>query len=205
MEWGKAYLYPKFILVKRIAIWASGSGTNAERLTTYFADKADVEVAVILSNRKEAYVLERARRLGVHAALFPNAAFRQGNELLAFHQQMQIDYIVLAGFLLKVPDPIVSAYQGKIVNIHPALLPAYGGKGMYGMHVHKAVIAGGETSSGITIHLVNQHYDEGEILFQASCPVLPSDRPESLAERIHQLEHRHYPLIVEKLILGSEK
>lgn len=191
--------------MKRIAIWASGSGTNAERLTSYFREKQSAEIAVILSNRKEAYVLERARRLGVHTALFPNAAFREGSDLLAFHQQMQIDYIVLAGFLLKVPDTVVAAYEGKIINIHPALLPAYGGKGMYGTHVHSAVLAAGEKESGITIHLVNQHYDEGEILFQARCPVLASDTAESLAERIHQLEHTHYPVVVENHILGSDR
>jgi phosphoribosylglycinamide formyltransferase-1 len=191
--------------VRRIAVWASGSGTNAERLTHYFREKQSAEVAVILSNRPGAYVLERARSLGVHAALFPNAAFRQGSELLAFHQQMRIEYIILAGFLLKVPDSIVEVYEGKIINLHPALLPAFGGRGMYGMHVHRAVIDAGVKESGITIHLVNREYDEGEILFQASCPVMASDTPESLADRIHQLEYLHYPVIVEKRILGSEE
>ncbi len=191
--------------MRRIAVWASGSGTNAERLTHYFREKQSAEVAVILSNRPGAYVLERARSLGVHAALFPNAAFRQGSELLAFHQQMRIEYIILAGFLLKVPDSIVEVYEGKIINLHPALLPAFGGRGMYGMHVHRAVIDAGVKESGITIHLVNREYDEGEILFQASCPVMASDTPESLADRIHQLEYLHYPVIVEKRILGSEE
>lgn len=186
-----------------MAVLASGSGTNAENIALFFKDRDSAEVSVIITNRKDAYVLERARKLGVHSAVFPRTAFADGDEVLAFLEQMQIDFIILAGFLLLIPEKLLKAYRGRIVNIHPALLPAYGGKGMYGMRVHQEVIANGEKESGISIHHVNPVYDEGEIIFQAKCPVEPKDTPESLAAKIHHLEYEHYPRVIEQLIQGK--
>lgn len=195
----------KATAVKRLAILASGSGSNAQRITEYFRERNTAEIGCILTNRKDAFVLQRAASLGVHAAIFPASAFREGKDVLAFLREMRIDLIVLAGFLLLVPENILEAYRGRIVNIHPALLPQFGGKGMYGMRVHEAVIASGNIRSGITIHHVSEAYDEGDIIFQAECEVLPDDSPESLADRIHQLEYTHYPRVIEEMVLGLDK
>jgi len=184
--------------VKRIAILASGSGTNAQRLIAHFAGSAVAEVVLVGCDQPAAGVLQRAWDLGVPSYLFNGAQLRNGTvqrELLA----QRIDLVVLAGFLRLIPADMVRAFPGRIVNIHPALLPRYGGKGMYGHHVHQAVIAAREKESGITVHLVNERYDEGEHLFQARCPVLTDDTPETLAERIHALEHAHFPAVVETL------
>ncbi|MEZ4757616.1 MAG: phosphoribosylglycinamide formyltransferase [Flavobacteriales bacterium] len=185
--------------MKRIAILASGSGSNAQRLIEHFTGSPVAEVVLVGCDQPAAGVLQRAWDLGVPSYLFTGGELRGGavqRELLDQH----IDLVVLAGFLRLIPADMVRAFPERIVNIHPALLPKYGGKGMYGSHVHRAVIAAGEQQSGITIHRVNEHYDEGAILFQASCPVLPDDTPDTLAARIHALEHAHYPAIVDELV-----
>jgi phosphoribosylglycinamide formyltransferase 1 len=182
--------------MKRIAILASGSGTNAQRLMEHFADSAIARVVLIASDQPAAGVLQRAWDMGVPSYLFNGKQLKDGT-LLRELQGQRIDLVVLAGFMRLIPAELVQTFPQRILNIHPALLPKYGGKGMYGMHVHEAVIAARESESGITIHYVNERYDEGEHLFQASCPVLPDDTPESLAERIHGLEHAHYARVVE--------
>lgn len=183
----------------RIAILASGSGTNAQRLMEHFKDHPLAEVALVASDQPDAYVLQRAWDMGVMSYRFNGAQLKDGT-LLNELQGQHIGLVVLAGFMRLIPAKIVAAFSQRILNIHPALLPRYGGKGMYGMHVHRAVVAAGERESGITIHYVNERYDEGEHLFQAKCPVLPDDTPESLAERIHTLEHEHYPQVVERVV-----
>jgi phosphoribosylglycinamide formyltransferase 1 len=189
---------------KRIAILASGSGTNAQRLIEYFKESPLAEVVLVGCDQPKAGVLQRAWDLGVPSYLFNGKELREGGvlkELKALH----VDVVVLAGFLRLIPTEMVRAYDGRIINIHPALLPKYGGKGMYGANVHKAVIASGDKVSGITIHLVNEHYDEGEHLLQVECPVRSEDTPESLAARIHRLEHEHFPKAVECLIQGLDR
>lgn len=184
--------------VKRIAILASGSGTNAQRLVEHFRDHPAAGVVLIGCDQPGAGVLERAWDLGVPSYLFNGTQLRDGT-LLRELQVQGIDLVVLAGFLRLIPADLVRAFPGRILNIHPALLPKYGGKGMYGQHVHAAVIAAGEPESGITIHVVNERYDDGEHLLQARCPVMPGDTPEALAARVHALEHVHYPAVVEKV------
>lgn len=189
----------------RLAILASGSGTNAANIITYFSEHQHISVALVISNRPDAYVLERAAKAGMPAVVIPGNKWSDkahvGNILSEYH----IDYIILAGFLLKVPDWLVGIYHNRILNIHPALLPSFGGRGMYGMNVHKAVLASENRQSGISIHLVNEQYDEGKILFQAAIDILPDDTPESLAARIHELEYLHYPREIERYILGNQK
>lgn len=187
--------------MKRIAILASGSGSNAQRLAEHFKGHPTAEVVLIGCDQPGAGVLQRAWDLHVPSFLFNGAQLRDGT-LLRELQGQRIDLVVLAGFMRLIPADMVRAFPDRIVNIHPALLPKYGGKGMYGHHVHEAVIAAREQESGITIHLVNERYDEGEHLFQASCPVLPDDTPDTLAARIHALEHAHYPQVVDSLITG---
>lgn len=184
----------------KIAIFASGSGTNAERFFEYFKDSALVEVALLVCNNKEAYVLERARQHQVPVQLFTNQEIKAGEPVLQKLQEIQIDFIVLAGFLRLIPSQLVAEYPNRIVNIHPALLPKWGGKGMYGMRVHEAVKAAGEKEAGISIHYVNEQYDEGNIIFQTSCPVAPEDSSADIAQKVHRLEHTHYPQVVEKLL-----
>ena len=185
---------------KKIAILASGSGTNAENIIKYFEGSQDVSVQLVLSNKEEAYVLTRARQHNIPTMVFDRPGFYETGLVLEKLLSEGINFIVLAGFLWLIPLDIIQAYPGKIVNIHPALLPKYGGKGMYGSHVHQAVIDNNDKESGISIHYVNEKYDEGAIIFQAKCPVLPGDTPESLAERIHVLEYKHYPEVIEKLL-----
>jgi phosphoribosylglycinamide formyltransferase 1 len=180
----------------RLAIFASGSGSNAENLVRYFSEKDSVEVVLVLSNKTDAYVHERSRKLGIPSTTLPGIAFKEGKPVLDLMKEYRIDFIVLAGFLLLIPQILVEAYPGKIVNIHPALLPKFGGKGMYGDRVHHAVVEAGEKQSGITIHLVNEHYDEGSILFQAVCPVAPEDTPDKVAGKVHELEYSHFPEVV---------
>jgi len=183
----------------RLAIFASGSGSNAENIARYFAGRADVEVVLFLSNKKDAYVLERGKKLNIASYYFEKSDMEEG-DILQLLQENQVSFIVLAGYLQKIPSDIIKAYPDKIVNIHPALLPKFGGKGMYGERVHETVIQAGEKESGITIHYVNEHYDQGNIIFQASCPVLASDTPSELALRVHELEYLHYPRIIDKLL-----
>ena len=186
--------------MKRLAIFASGSGTNAENIAQYFKESSEIEVALVVSNKKDAFVHERARKLGIPSFSFSKAEFESGEPVLELLHQREIDFIVLAGFLLKVPQPIIAAFPNKIINIHPALLPKFGGKGMYGDHVHRAVVDEGEKESGITIHYINEHYDEGDIIFQATCPVLPNDTPDEVAQKVHRLEYLHFPTIIEQTV-----
>ena len=183
-----------------IAIFASGSGSNAENITQYLLSPqnkgAGIEVSLILSNKADAYVLERAHRLGVKSAVFSKREMEESSVVDTILAERRIDFIILAGFLLKFPERLVGRYQNRIINIHPALLPKYGGKGMYGERVHQAVIAAKERESGITIHLVNEVYDNGPHLFQAKCNITEEDTPETLAAKIHQLEAQHFPSVV---------
>lgn len=187
------------IIMKKIAILASGEGTNAERIIRYFLEKRTAEVALVITNKAQAGVLKRTERLSVPSLVITAQGFAGGEALEVLHRH-DIDFIVLAGFLLKVPDAILHDYPNKIVNIHPALLPKFGGKGMYGSRVHEAVIAAGEKQSGITIHYIDEHYDEGNTIFQATCPVMPDDTPDALASRVHQLEYEHFPRVIEAVI-----
>ncbi|MCB9168748.1 MAG: phosphoribosylglycinamide formyltransferase [Flavobacteriales bacterium] len=183
----------------RIAILASGTGTNAARLISHFRSDARGEVVLIGCDRPGAGVMQRAWDLGVPSYLF-NGTMLQRGVVQAELRRFGCDLVVLAGFLRLVPSDLVRDYAGRMVNIHPALLPKYGGKGMYGDHVHRAVLAAGDTKSGITIHLVDEEYDEGRHLLQVPCPVLPGDTPATLASRIHELEHEHYPQVVAQLV-----
>lgn len=188
--------------MKKIAIFASGEGTNAERIIRYFAERKTAEVALVITNKMQAGVLKRAGRLGIPTKVITASGFAEG-EALRVLRSHDIDFVVLAGFLLKVPEDILHDYPHRIVNIHPALLPKFGGKGMYGEHVHRAVINAGEAESGITIHYINEQYDEGSIIFQASCPVLPEDTADTLAQRVHGLEYAHYPEVIERIVLSE--
>lgn len=190
--------------MRRIAVFASGSGTNAQRLIEHFALHASAQVVLVGCDQPEAGVLQRAWDHNVPSYLFNGRELREGTVLSELKGQ-RIDLVVLAGFMRLIPAEMVRAFSGRMVNIHPSLLPKHGGKGMFGHHVHEAVIAAGEVESGITIHLVTEHYDEGRILFQARCPVLPNDTPAMLAERVHALEHAHYPHIVEQLVKPAAK
>jgi len=193
----------------RIAILASGSGSNAEAIIKHFESIDDIEVALVMSNRSKAFVLQRAANHNIPARAFSRSEFESSEAFLAVLSRHEIDYIVLAGFLLLVPSFLIAAFPDRIINIHPALLPQYGGKGMYGMHVHQAVFDNKEAESGMTIHLVNEKYDEGKILFQDKVRLLPGDTPDVIAGRVLELEHRHYPVQIEKYIrnhsLGSSK
>lgn len=186
----------------KLAIFASGSGSNAENIVEYFKGDNSVAISLIISNKEDAYVHQRAKKLNIESATFSKNDFYTTDKVLEFLQQNNIDFIILAGFLLKVPTNLLAAYPDKIINIHPALLPKYGGKGMYGDNVHKAVVAAGETESGITIHYVNENYDEGAIIFQAKCPVLANDTYEDVANKVHALEYKHFPEVIEKLFKG---
>jgi len=190
--------------MRNIAIFASGSGTNAQKLIEYFSNKKTAKVKLILSNNADALVLERARKFSITARIFDRDDLYTYGKVLKMLLENDIYFIVLAGFLWLIPDEILDHFPGRVVNIHPALLPDYGGKGMYGSRVHRAVIDNKEKESGISIHYVNSRYDEGDIIFQARCDVRPDDSPESLAERIHMLEHQYYPRIVEEVILKAQ-
>lgn len=188
--------------MQRIAILASGSGTNAENIINYFNSSETISVVFVLSNKKDAKVLERASRLKIPSTSFNKNDFMITDEVLNLLNK-NADYVILAGFLWKIPNKILKAFPNKIINIHPALLPKYGGKGMYGMHVHNAVVANKEKKTGITIHYVNENYDEGAIIFQKSFEVLGSDTPEDVAEKIHKLEQENFPKVIEKVILEN--
>ncbi len=182
-----------------IAIFASGSGTNAENLIKSFAN-TDIRVSHVYCNNKNAGVIERANRLHTPVYVFDRADMNESDALLNMLKEDAADFIILSGFLWLLPSKITQLYKDKILNIHPALLPNYGGKGMFGHHVHEAVIAHNEKESGITIHLVNEQYDSGKTLFQAVCPVLPDDTADSLATRVHSLEYEHFPRVVSEYI-----
>ena len=186
--------------MKRIVIFASGSGTNAENLIKFFQNSDNASVIQVLTNNPHAKVLERCKTLKVSALSFNRTAFSKSDDVLNVLKASKPDLIILAGFLWKFPEFILDQFENKVINLHPALLPKYGGKGMYGMHVHKAVVAHKETETGITIHYVNENYDEGAIIFQAKCEVLPSDTAEDVVSKIHELEMRHFPNVVDQLL-----
>ncbi len=186
--------------MKRLVLFASGSGSNVENIAHYFEPHKNVEITAVLTNKQDAGVIDRCNRLGIAVFSFNKVAFKGSDRVLQILKCLQPDLIVLAGFLLKIPEKIVSEFPDKMINIHPALLPKYGGKGMYGMNVHRAVIANGEKESGISIHFVNEEYDEGAMIFQAKVTVLPSDGAEDLADKVHQLEYEHFPRVIEQLL-----
>ena len=186
--------------MRNIAIFASGNGTNAENIAEYFSKNEKIKVALIVSNRANAGVHERARRLEIPSLTLPKADFIAGEPVLQVLREYRIDFVVLAGFMCLVSEPLLRAFPNRIVNIHPALLPKFGGKGMFGHHVHEAVVAAGEKESGITIHYINEQYDEGQIVFQASCPLIPEDTPDTVAAKVHALEYRYYPQVIEQII-----
>jgi phosphoribosylglycinamide formyltransferase-1 len=188
--------------MKNVAIFASGSGTNAQAIIEFLHRGNVARVSCILSNNKDAYVLKRAESKQIPSYIFNRDEFYKSDQLVKVLEKHSVDFIVLAGFLWLVPEYLISLFTNRIINIHPALLPKYGGKGMYGMKVHQTVIEKGEKESGISIHYVNEKYDEGNIVFQATCKVDSNDTPEKLAEKIHQLEYTHFPRIVEELVSG---
>lgn len=187
----------------KLAIFASGKGSNAEKIIQFLENHSNIHVSLIVSNKSTAGVLDIADRFNIPTILIERKKFMETDEYVQLIKNQGITHIILAGFLLKVPDNLIQAYNKKIVNIHPALLPAYGGKGMYGEHVHQAVIQAGEKESGITIHLVDEEYDHGKTLFQAKVDVHPNDTPDTLAEKVHRLEHEHYPKVIEKWVLRT--
>ena len=186
---------------QHIAIFASGGGSNARKIIEYFKNSETIAVRLVVSNKKDAGVLDIAQSQGIETLVVNRADFAHENQLLPELRARNIDYIVLAGFLLLVPAYLVVAFPQRIFNIHPALLPKYGGKGMYGHFVHEAVKEAGEMESGMTIHWVDEHYDEGTILFQARCTLVPEDTPEDIARKVLELEHRYYAAVIEKVML----
>ncbi len=186
--------------MKRIVIFASGSGTNAENLIRFFQNSDNASVIQVLTNNPHAKVLDRAKKLNVSALSFNRVALTKTNDVLNILRASKPDLIVLAGFLWKFPEFILNEFPNKVINVHPALLPKFGGKGMYGMHVHEAVVANNEAETGITIHYVNENYDEGAVIFQAKCSVEPSDTAEHVAAKIHELEMEHFPKVVDEIL-----
>ncbi len=185
----------------KIALFASGAGTNAEKIITHLKNHSSIQVSLVVCNKPDAGVIQVAASHNVPVLMIEKERFFRGNAYVdEIKHHSGVDFIVLAGFLWKVPTALIAAYPNRIINIHPALLPKYGGKGMYGMHVHKAVIAAGEKESGITIHYVNEHFDEGEHIFQARCAITAEDTPETLAQKIHELEHQYFPQTVEQIV-----
>jgi len=187
----------------RICIFASGNGTNAEAIFKHFENHPTIQVTLVLSNNPNAAVLERAKKFGIESGVFTKSEFSESDDVVKRLLAHQITHIVLSGFLWLIPKNLIAAYSGKMINIHPALLPKFGGKGMYGMRVHEAVKQAGETETGITIHEVNEQYDKGRIVFQTSCVVLSSDTSEQIASKIHNLEHQHYPRVIEQWVKAS--
>ncbi|MEY3417461.1 MAG: phosphoribosylglycinamide formyltransferase [Bacteroidota bacterium] len=184
----------------RIALFASGSGSNVENIASYFANNDQVVFTKVYCNKPDAFVLQRAAKLGLATRVFTKAEFSGSETIVQELLDDQTDLIILAGFLWMIPVALVKAFPAKIVNIHPALLPKFGGKGMYGMHVHEAVVANKEIETGITIHYVNEHYDEGPAIFQAKVAVLPADDADAVAQKIHQLEFEHFPKVIEMIL-----
>lgn len=190
--------------MKRIAIFASGAGSNAKKIIEHFGGSSKIEVALIVCNKPNAGVCGIARENNIPLLLIEKEQFQNGDGYVSFLQKEKIDWVVLAGFLWKIPAQLINAFPNKIINIHPALLPKFGGKGMYGANVHQAVIDAKEIESGITIHFVDEHYDHGQTLFQAKCNVLPGDTAADLAQKIHALEHEHFPIVIENIIGKTE-
>ena len=188
---------------KKLAIFASGSGSNAENIINYFSGNKNVTFPFILCNKKDAYVKVRAERLNIPFRLFTKDELKDGT-VLGWLQEAKVDYVILAGFLLQVPSAIIEAFPNRIINIHPALLPKFGGKGMYGSHVHEAVVAAKEAQSGITVHYVNEIYDSGEIILQARVRLDEKETPDSLAAKIHKLEQAYFPVAIEQVLQSQE-
>ena len=185
-----------------LAILASGSGSNAEEIIKYFQEHPSIGVSLLLSNNPEAYALERARKFNIRNGVFTRDEFKEGTSIMKWLMEEKITHVILAGFLWLIPNYLIKQYPHAIINIHPALLPKFGGKGMYGMKVHESVKNLGEIQTGITIHEVNDHYDEGEIIFQTSCAIHPDDTPDIIAQKVHALEYEHYPKVIEQWILS---
>lgn len=191
-------------MTHKIAILASGSGSNAENIFNYLSEnKPAIEISLIITNNSNAFVLKRAEKLGIPSIVIPGSLMKDENYVMKVLKEHGIDFIVLAGYLLMVPEYLIKHYPEKIVNIHPALLPKFGGKGMYGDNVHKAVVESGEKESGITIHYVNEKYDDGETIFQAKCEVLPTDTYEDVASKVHALEYANFPRVIVETILKN--
>ncbi len=188
--------------ITKIALFASGSGTNVENIANYFDGRTTAKPVCVLCNKPDAFVLERAKRLNLDSMTFNRTDFNDGKKIMEYLAKHDIDMIVLAGFLWLVPQYLIDAYPSRIVNIHPALLPKFGGKGMYGMHVHEAVKQSGETETGITIHLIDGNYDKGSTVFQAKVAIDPSDSPDDIANKVHALEYKYYPEVIEKIAMG---
>ena len=188
------------IFMKTIVLFASGSGSNVENIFNYFRSDPGVRIGAVLTNNNRAAVLDRCLRLEVPAYSFNKAAWQETGAIISLLNHLNTDLIVLAGFLWKVPAALIQAYPNRIVNIHPALLPKYGGKGMYGMKVHQAVHESGDPESGISVHYINEHYDEGDIILQVRTAIHPEDSPETIADKIHRLEYRHYPEVIAQLL-----
>ena len=187
-------------MTKRLAIFASGSGSNAENICNYFKSTSDIEVGLICTNKPDAFIVKRAEKLNIPVYIF---AKHELNNFVDLHKKLQsigVDIVILAGFLLKLPAIMVDSYPNRIINIHPSLLPKYGGKGMYGSNIHKSVIENKETESGISIHFVNQNYDEGKIILQKKCSISANESVETLIHKIHKLEHNYFPIAIEKTI-----
>jgi phosphoribosylglycinamide formyltransferase-1 len=189
--------------MKEIVLFASGSGSNVENIAKSFENHDSLHISCVLTNKSDAPVLERCKRLDLPALYFNRSAFSKSDVIVELLRALNPDLIVLAGFLWKIPENMVTAFPKKIINIHPALLPKYGGKGMYGPHVHRAVKKNEEKETGITVHYVNEHYDEGAIIFQAKTALSKTDTPETIAQKVHALEYEHYPKVIEELILEN--
>jgi len=187
--------------MRNIAIFASGSGTNAENIIKYFSTRKSAKVSLVLSNKREAYVLKRAATLNVRSVFFDRKELYEKEKVVRYLSMYKIEFIVLAGFLWLIPQEILDLYKNRVINIHPALLPKYGGKGMYGEKVHQSVIANHDKESGITIHYVNKDYDEGDIIFQTRCKIEKDDTADTLATKVHALEYEYFPKIIEELVL----
>ena len=185
---------------KKLAIFATGSGSNTENICNYFAESSDIEIVLICTNRRDAFIVKRANKLNIPVYIISKNELDNFIDLHKKLQNIEVDIIILAGFLLKLPAIMVDSYSNRIINIHPSLLPKYGGKGMYGGNIHKAVIENKETESGISIHFVNQNYDEGEIILQEKCVVSSNETVETLIQKIQKLEHNYFPIAIEKTL-----
>ena len=188
---------------QNLVLFASGAGSNAQKIMEYFRDSESARVVLVVCNKPGARVIGIAQNENIPVLMIEKERFFRGDAYLPEIRQVEADFIILAGFLWKIPDPLIRAFPKKIMNIHPALLPKYGGKGMYGQYVHQSVINAGEVESGITIHYVDEHYDNGDIIFQTGCPVLDGDTPETLAARIHELEHAHFARVIEEQLKAN--
>jgi phosphoribosylglycinamide formyltransferase 1 len=184
----------------RLAVFLSGSGSNAEQIFSYFKNHSTIEVALVLSNNPQAVGLQRAEKFGLTTRVFSKTQFHESDEVLTWLKEAEVTHLVLAGFLWLIPSNLILAYPHRIINIHPALLPKFGGKGMYGSKVHEVVKAAGERETGITIHEVNERYDEGKVLFQGKCPIHPKYSVEQIAEQVQRLEHAHYPRVIQEWV-----